>query len=243
LTALFFGSVNGCSILSVTSSLNILLISSVYDGHAAISPLSSSEQAALHNFVLGGGSAILITDNTGFATAGNSFMNVFGVNATGQLAGSQHGTVTDLTSPVTNGPFGRATDFTGNYTGYFNSLGSYATSLGTWDANGAPALAAIAPGALGPGSGAVVFFSDSNQAFDTSNQTLMLNSIAYGGASVPEPSSLLLCFIGLAMAGGAASVRRRSDRETAPGLPAASADAHSPTGAIARCGPASPRSV
>ena len=139
-------------------------------------------------------------------------MNVFGVDATGQLTGSQHGTVTDLTSPVTNGPFGKATDFAGDYTGYFDSLGSYATSLGTWDSNGALALAAIAPGAPGAGSGAVVFFSDANQAFDTSNQKLMLNSTAYGGASVPEPSSLIMGIVGLAMAGGVALGRRRPDR-------------------------------
>ena len=109
-----------------------------------------------------------------------------------------------LTSPVTNGPFGKATDFAGDYTDYFDSLGSYATSLGTWDSNGARACRDRS-GSSERGAELSSSSSDANQAFDTSNQKLMLNSTAYGGASVPEPSSLIMGIVGLAMAGGVAS--------------------------------------
>ena len=49
--------ITGSSTLTTAylSTLNVVLISSVYGNDAAISPLSGSEQAALHNFVLGGG--------------------------------------------------------------------------------------------------------------------------------------------------------------------------------------------
>jgi len=63
-------------------------------------------------------------------------------------------------------------------------------------------LAVIAPGALGPGSGAVVFYSDTILAnglyLTADNQTLGRNSIAFASTQVvPEPSSLVIAGAGI----------------------------------------------
>ena len=144
------------------STINVLVISSAYLGaNAAIAPLSAAEQTALVNFILGGGSAILVSDNDlAYKAASNSFNNPFGVDVTGTLAGVVTGTVTNPSHPVTNGPFGAPTVFTAVYAGYFESLGVNATSLATFDANGQPGVAVIDRNVLAPGSGSVVFFSD-----------------------------------------------------------------------------------
>ena len=187
---------------SYLSTVNVLVIAAAFTGNnVAITPLSSAEQAALDNFVLGGGTAILISDNNfAYQAASNSFNSVFGVNVTGDLTGNQNGTVTNTTNPVTNGPFGLATGFAGNFPGYFDSLGSSAVSLGTWQVNGIPGVAEIAPGVLGPHSGAVVFFSDSfpidELGLNAGNPILIANALALGISAVPEPSAAILMAVG-----------------------------------------------
>ena len=110
------------------------------------------------------------------------------------------------------GPFGRVTDFTGDYAGTIESLvpSQFLWEIGTLAV--LQALASIDAGGLASGSGAVVFFSDANQAFDSTNQALILNSIALSASSVPEPSSLVMGLIGIAATVGLARAWRRNSK-------------------------------
>ena len=110
---------------------------------------------------------------------------------------------------VTNGPFGTITGASVLAPGYFDAVGS-GTVLGTLSAGGQAALVVFNRGALGPGSGAVVLFSDAYPATDAAGSpglNLTLNAIHYGlsGGDVPEPATLLLLPAGALLL----AVRRR----------------------------------
>jgi hypothetical protein len=203
---------SGSSIVSMSTlsasnlaGVQVLIIGSGTGDNTDTTALSSSEQAALLNFVKSGGGAIISVDNDTFAGSGtpavnNSYISPFGLHATGTLNGIQLATVTDSSSPVTNGPFGLVSSIGTNYPGWLNNLGSNAQSLATLNYNGETMLAAINPGVLGPGSGGVVIYSDSiliNGTINTwDDQTLANNTIAFVmSQSVPEPSSLVLGII------------------------------------------------
>jgi hypothetical protein len=146
-------------------TIGALIISVGFTNASGITPLSASEQSALLGFVEAGGTALLFTDNgtfSGNASAINSsFPAPFGLSAAGTLNGLQSSTIVNAANPVVHGIDGTATSFDTNFPGWFSSLGS-AEELATLSANGEPDLAFLAPGALGVGSGAVVFFSDGN---------------------------------------------------------------------------------
>jgi hypothetical protein len=87
-------------------------------------------------------------------------------------------------NPVVTGPAGPATGFDTYYPGWFSNPGS-ATGIAVLTANHKPSLAFLPPGALGTGSGAVVFFSDSNcievgsgGITSVNDNILILNSLA-----------------------------------------------------------------
>jgi hypothetical protein len=176
---------------SYLSSVNAVILGVAYDGDDSITGLSPSEQTALVNFVKAGGTVLLYTESDFsdiFTAANTSFLAPFGLASTGYLVGPEPTTVVALSNPVINGPFGVATGFTNVFTGWFSSLGS-AQELITFDTNGQPTVAVLMPGALGPGSGAVVFFSDSNFLLgsflgDPNDTTLVLNSLALSGCQV-----------------------------------------------------------
>lgn len=192
---------------SFLSSIDILLINTAIGNNTAITPLSSSEQTALVSFIQGGGSAFLDTDNDSFDAqanaANNSFVNPFGVTATGTLNGLQNITVTNpSSSPVTNGSFGTVNTLLTNFPGWYSTLGANAVGLGTLDSNGQTALATISRNQLAAGSGAVVLLSDIGPLVDVlitsaDNSAFVLNSIAFLSpitpppSTVPEPSSIL----------------------------------------------------
>ena len=87
----------------------------------------------------------------------------FGLDCTGVIAAYDvPATVTNLTHPVANGPFGVVSNYIIHaYPGWFDALGSNAVAIATLNQNSQVCLAAIAPGVLSRNSGAVVFFSDS----------------------------------------------------------------------------------
>jgi hypothetical protein len=133
------------------------------------------------------------------------------MHLTGKVQGQANATSIAPNHPVMKQPFGIVTTFATSYGGWFDDLGPYATALATYDTNGQPALAAIPPGALGPGSGAVVFLGDADSVVDSAagglfksgdNEKFFLNAVAY----VPEPSTFSL----LAMVGVLLGFRRRA---------------------------------
>ena len=98
---------------------------------------------------------------------------------------------------MTNGPFGAVTNFATNFGGWLENLGP-STALAQYDANGQPAIAAIAPGALVQGSGGVVFIGDADSLVDSAdgglfgtadNEKLLLNSVSF---AIPEASTISL---------------------------------------------------
>jgi hypothetical protein len=130
--------------------------------------LSPAEQTELLNFIMSGHGAIIFVDNSDFGGGPNdSFLDPFGMHTFGKVQGNATATSVAPNNLVMNGPFGVVTTFTTSYGGIFDDLGPKAVALANYDVNGLPALAAIAPGALGPGSGGVVFIGDADALVDT----------------------------------------------------------------------------
>ena len=207
---------------SYLSTIQILIVSSGTSDNTATTPLSSSEQTALLNFIKAGGGAIILVDNDTFAgtptssNANNSFLSPFGLHITGTLNGVQAVNVTNSSHPVTNGPFGPVTGYTTNFPGWFDILGPTAIGLANLASNNQVVLAAINPGTLMAGSGGVVFLGDANAVTDQfsnpSDVRLINNAIAFVGPSlsaVPEPSSLVLGSLALVSVAVFAGVRHR----------------------------------
>ncbi|MBX3388441.1 MAG: hypothetical protein KF691_03180 [Phycisphaeraceae bacterium] len=183
--------IGGVSALSPSglAGADVVFLASTTAGTSAIAPLSASEQTALYDFVLAGGGAVIFSDNDSFAggasqPANHSLLAPFGLTCAGTgLPWQRTATVLDPhSSPVTDGPFGLSQTFSIGWPGWFNGLGG-ATSLATLNDNGQSALALIPRGAIGPGSGGVVLFSDCTMIgdgyFPAANQTLVLNAIAF----------------------------------------------------------------
>jgi PEP-CTERM motif len=196
------------------SGVQVVILGVATTDFSAITPLSASEQSALGNFVLGGGTALIFADNSTFASnapaANASLVNPFGVTITGTLNGAQTAPIINPSGPLTS-PY-PVTSFFGNYTGYFNDVGA-GTVLANWGTD-EPAIDYFAPGVLGPHSGAVVLFGDSDamvagDALTTSNRNLILNAFGTYQTSVPEPSSLAMLIVGVSGVGVTARLSRR----------------------------------
>lgn len=177
------------------STLNAVVLDSATGDTSAITPLSNAEKSALFNFVLGGGGVYILVDNNTFAgspatdNANQSLISPFGLHVTGTLPGANTATVTDTAHPVTNGPFGTVTSVATNFPGFFDVLG-LSTLLAQFSST-QPALAVLNRGDLDPGSGPVVFVSDSfplTNVTSDDNQNLDLNTLAF---ILPEPGSCL----------------------------------------------------
>jgi hypothetical protein len=182
------------------SGSQVVILGVATTDSSAVAPLSSSEQSVMRNFVLGGGTALIFADNSTFsanAPATNaSFLSPFGVSITGTLTGGRTAPIINSTGPLTS-PY-PVTAFFGNYTGYFNNIGQ-GTVLANFGA-GEPAIDYFAPGVLGPHSGAVVLFADSDamvagDALTSTNLNLVLNAFATHQLSVPEPSTWLMVLL------------------------------------------------
>jgi hypothetical protein len=206
------------------SGLDVVFLVAATGPFTSMAPLTAAEQAALRAYVLGGGGAIILTENSDFTTANASLLAPFGVATTSRFPFRQTGT---FTSPfpsafdvVRAGPGGTATGFSGWYSGRFTALNG-AVELGRWGP-GLPSLLGFAPGALGPGSGAVLLFADSGPFFDAagaytpseSDRALAVNSFALTQrvVSTPEPATATLLVAGVSMLGGVVC-RRRGRRQ------------------------------
>jgi hypothetical protein len=207
---------------SFFSGVNVAIFGVATSDGSAITPLTASEQTALLNFVLGGGTALIFADNSEFnanAPAANaSLLSPFGVSVTGTLTGVVNAPILNSTGPLTS-PYA-VSQFATNYPGYFSNTGGGTVLADLNDNPAEPAIVRFAPGQLGTGSGAVVFFSDSDamvagDSLTSTNLNLILNAFAMTQTAdpeistdsvVPEPSTLPL--VGLAL-GGLAVIRRR----------------------------------
>jgi hypothetical protein len=219
---------------SYLSTLNLVILGVGAGELAAIQPLSTAEQDALKGFVQSGGSAIIFTDNSSFdvadplgnqaSTANNSLLAPFGLDSTGTLPAAETALVTPGGTFLTTGAGGTASQLDTSNPGWFDVTGN-STVFATYVSNGQAAGAYFGPGALGVGSGAVIFFADSSIMVDgirTSNDlSLILNAVGFGLASdappTPEPASWAL--IGLGLAAIAAARRTRASTPRSP-LPA-----------------------
>jgi len=165
------------------SSIQVVVIgvASVID--QPITPLTTREQSALLKFIKNGHTAVIFTDNDlQFETASTSVLKPFGLHSTGVVTGDQPATFNPTgPDPIKSGPAGTASQLDTQYPGWFDMLGA-STALATLSANGQPALAYFPAGAISPGSGAIVFFSDSSLMLDgirtTNDQIAILNALA-----------------------------------------------------------------
>jgi hypothetical protein len=198
------------------SQINILLITADKTDTVGITPLSASEQTAMVNYVIAGGSAFLLADGY-FLTSAQSLVSPFGVTLVDDgKSGYQSVTPTTHLHPVINGPFGDTTQITMYGAGLFTNLGPHAVSLATMDSTHQPVLATIESHALGSSSGRVILMADSTTfadsgdgGFFTEHKTLFLNSMQY--LAVPEPSGWVLAvFAGLTFAGTALARKRQA---------------------------------
>ena len=163
--------------ISVANARTLAGVDVFFTGWVPTGSYTSEEREALHDFVLGGGTLIATTDDTG-----HTMVDVFGLEQ-GDGGGSPTvNTITDLDHPIASGPFGAVTTFNQyDATGHYPTLPSTAHEVGR-NAQGT-SLAVIEAGALGPGSGAAIFvadvdvFSISGGAFD--NPTLIKNLFAF----------------------------------------------------------------
>jgi hypothetical protein len=157
------------------ATVNVVWLNSVATNTKAVSPLTVAEQTALVNFVNSGHGAILFGEHNAFDDS--TLLSPFGLSTDSSLNDIVTGTITNLTHPVTHGPFGDVHTLNANYVGNLTGLGS-ATSLGTWDNSGLSAVAALTSGA-----GNVVVLTDVNLYADrlafADNQKLLLNAVAF----------------------------------------------------------------
>ncbi|MBI2626737.1 MAG: hypothetical protein HYW77_00630 [Parcubacteria group bacterium] len=198
------------------NSLDILFVGVAKDNAHAVDPLSLSEQTALKNFVLGGGCAVLLTDNDTYtdetdgsaSIVNRSFVSPFNVSVTGTDDGPDYNRlITSIGHPLLNG----VSSFVQNYPGWYTSMPSYTKILARnayvpgSPYRDAPSVTIIDRNFLGAGSGPVVLFSDVNSFIDDedggyyqiglddgSNSQMLKNILLYCGKKTspsPTPTS------------------------------------------------------
>jgi len=179
-----------------------------------VGDLSSDEQDAIVDFLLGGGRVMILADGA-FVSSANNFVSPLGMHVSGTLGGPQSSVVTNPNHPVTDGVFGTVSQYSGADTGWFDQLGSFATPVANLQFNDQPSLAVIAQDALAPGSGRALIMTDanpfgdadeSNELFFPQNETLFRNAITW----LPEPDTPVLAAAAVATIASIRNARRRS---------------------------------
>ncbi len=185
---------------SFLSGVTVLALGGQTSSTTAVTPLSAAEQSALFDFVVGGGSLAIFTDNQELDPAiGDasraSFLDPFGLQTTG-LSLAPTATIIDTGHPLVDGPFGTISQLSIFRSGWYTDLGPYAHAIATEDAFGMTMLAAIERDVIAPGSGRVVFVADSNVFDDPfiSGQILFGNMLPY---LVPEPGCIVQFSLGM----------------------------------------------
>lgn len=163
------------------AGIDVLILSAVTGRTTPLSPLSGAEQAALEDFVQNGGGAYLVSDNSSFQGASNSFLQPFGIVAGGSDCSLVFASIVDrVTFPeITDGPFGIVETLRGGCIGSFSNTG-FSTVLASWSAGslaGSPAV--LAESAIGLGEGRIVAVGDNELASFEDGRTLLFNAICF----------------------------------------------------------------
>jgi len=197
---------------SFLSGIDLLLITSSKSGNIPII-LSANEQESLYNYVLGGGSALLLADGQfGLLPGAQSMITPFGLTIGNQQTALSHSYPVDVTHPTIDGPFGEVSMINTQTYSYFTNLGPYAHAIANIDIANMPSIAVIEEHALGPLSGRVVFisaideFKDQGTGRFLDNETFFLNTVQF---LLPEPSGVVLAGMALS-ALTLAAIRRRA---------------------------------
>jgi hypothetical protein len=198
------------SALSTTSLAGArgLVIATPIDNINPTTLLTAAEQSALLGLVLGGGFAIILVDSSGapgFDPVNDSFTAPFGLGVNNNNT-SLLTIINPTGNPISNGPFGLVTTLPGIAAGELVGTPSFPSSfvpLGQFSA-GVFGAGYIPAGALGPGSGPVLFVSDSN----IFNQNIGANANSYkfisnfvALAAIPEPATWTLMALGVVVIG------------------------------------------
>ncbi len=164
-----------------------------FTGYVSTTSYTTAEKTALLDYVKGGGALIGTTDATSF-----DMSSIFGLTLANSPGGLETGTITDATSPLADGPFGKVTTFDEyDSVAHYTNIGP-GTTVGT-NPEG-PAIVVIPPGALSAGSGPVVMVSDVDVFSDcgsdsppqgsVTNEVLIKNIFAYlAVATQPTPTT------------------------------------------------------
>jgi CSLREA domain-containing protein len=158
-----------------------------FTGWVTTASYTAAEKEALRQFVLGGGTLIATTDDTG-----HTMVDAFGLE---QADGAGNPTENVITAPdhaIANGVFGTVTTYN-QYaaTGHYSALGPDAHEVGRYKSGPGTTIAVIERGRLGPGSGAAVFVADVDvftTGGATANETLIKNIFAFAAGEGARPS-------------------------------------------------------
>lgn len=195
---------------SFLNTVDVLVLASNYTSSSAVTPLSPAEQAAMFNYVVGGGDLILAMENIELSGTADitheSFLDPFGMSITGVVPGITTANLLEPDHPIFHGEAGVFSTFELSRTGWFDELGPYARSLAESVVNQQPVMALIDRNVIAPGSGRVLITADT-QIWER-DINLTGNMVLYF-AAVPEPDSLALGTLGGVLALGFVALRRR----------------------------------
>lgn len=173
------------------STVDVLVMPSNFTSSSAVTPLSPAEQAAMFNFVVGGGSLILAMENIELSPTADvtheSFLDPFGMSITGVVPGVTLANALEPDHPIFAGDFGLFPSYETSRTGWLDELGPYARPLAESTINQEIVMAIIDRHVIAPGSGRVLITADT-QLWER-DINLTSNMVVYM-ASVPEPGTL-----------------------------------------------------
>ena len=175
--------------IDVASADTLAGVDVFFTGYVTTASYTDDEREALRDFVRRGGTIIATTDNSS-----HTMVDAFGLT---QAEGSNAtNVITEPEHPIADGPFGTVSEYQEFFdTGHYSSLGPDAHEIGRSTSGDATTLAVIERGALGPGSGAVIFVADvdvfSNELIpgggSVVNATLIKNIFAFAAQQPPQP--------------------------------------------------------
>jgi hypothetical protein len=158
-----------------------------FTGWVTSGSYTPAEKEALRQYVLGGGTLIATTDDTG-----HTMVDAFGLEQGDGGGNPTENVITAPDHPIANGVFGVVTQYN-QYaaTGHYASLGPDAHEIGRYKSGPGTTIAVIEPGRLGPGSGAAIFVADVDVFTGdgaTFNAALIKNIFAFAAGEGARPS-------------------------------------------------------